>query len=92
MQVCLAGDEPDPHLVAAVGNRTCDEVLDNCYYCLDPDCELPPPDWCHAESWDRDTYDLDRIEAMLIMMQDMIDLAGHYQWITPEIWGEEDAW
>ena len=27
--------------------------------------------------------DVERVEAMLIMMQDMIDLAGHYAWRTP---------
>ncbi len=48
------------------------------------------PDYCDVEGWDSGyTLDAvawripDRVEAMLIMMQDMIDLAGHYAWRTP---------
>ncbi|MBM4397200.1 MAG: hypothetical protein FJ087_16140 [Deltaproteobacteria bacterium] len=92
---CDAEVEPPAGLAEAVG-RTCDEVL-SCYYCMDEACTMP--DWCGPDGWDW-TYlypgwkwsGLDRIEAMLIMMQDMIDLAGHYQWEAPEIWGEEDSW
>jgi len=48
------------------------------------------PAYCDQEGWDGlFTYDglawrdVERVEAMLIMMQDMIDLAGHYAWRTP---------
>jgi hypothetical protein len=87
------GPEPDAHLVSAVG-RTCDEVL-CCFYAMDG-CPADVPEWCEPEGWDWQYLypdmrygNLDRIEAMLIMMQDMIDLAGHYQWWVPSVLEEE---
>jgi hypothetical protein len=80
---CLDGKETKS-LEGTLGtnNRTCAEVS-GCY-------ASNPPDWCEAEGWDASFAlpavryaDLDRIEAMLIMMQDMIDLAGHYAWRVP---------
>lgn len=48
------------------------------------------PEWCEVEGWDSGFTlnavawrDPNRVEAMLIMMQDMVDLAGHYAWRTP---------
>jgi len=48
------------------------------------------PDYCDEENWDGSfLYPSlgwrvpNRVEAMLIMMQDMVDLAGHYAWRTP---------
>lgn len=67
--------------------RTCDEVL--ACYCNSMFCP-PSPAHCNDEHWDG-IYNIDslkfmeveRVEAMLIMMQDMIDLAGHYAWRVP---------
>lgn len=58
--------------------------VDGCMY-------TDAPEWCEQEGWDPAYVllptiawrEVDRVEAMLIMMQDMIDLAGHYAWITP---------
>jgi len=67
--------------------RTCDEV--KACYCSSQFCP-PDPTYCEAERWDSlyniDSLkysDLERVEAMLIMMQDMVDLAGHYAWRVP---------
>jgi hypothetical protein len=79
---CLNGIEPPGDLRDRV-NRSCAEIL-ACYGAG------ATPDYCGPEGWDSlyslealKYRDLDRIEAMLIMMQDMVDLAGHYQWRTP---------
>jgi hypothetical protein len=81
IQACDAGESPE---LGKIGthNRNCEEVL----ACFTNNA----PDYCDPEGWDSiylyDTLawrDLDRVEAMLIMMQDMIDLAGHYAWRTP---------
>jgi len=80
---CLDGKDTTD-LVGKVGthNRTCTDIV-NCYSAV-------TPAWCAEEGWDSSFalpalryHDLDRIEAMLIMMQDMIDLAGHYAWRVP---------
>ena len=92
--VCDAGKTPDSHLQTAVGH-TCDEVL--CCYYNNTGCPATTPPFCADEGWDWSYLyptdlkysDLDRVEAMLIMMQDMIDVAGHYQWRIPEVLGEE---
>ena len=92
--VCDAGKTPDSHLQTAVGH-TCAEVL--CCYYNNTGCPATTPAFCDAEGWDWSYIypsdlkysDLDRVEAMLIMMQDMIDVAGHYQWRVPEVLGEE---
>lgn len=64
--------------------RICDDVYSCFFY------QQTPPEYCEPEGWDstylldfvRTRY-LDRIEALLIMMQDMIDLGGHQQWRVP---------
>jgi hypothetical protein len=80
---CLEGKDTTD-LVGKIGthNRTCADI-NMCY-------GANPSSWCEPEGWDSAYalpslryHDLDRIEAMLIMMQDMIDLAGHYQWRVP---------
>lgn len=77
----LLKDKPSIH------QRTCDDLI-KCY----PQ-EGEPADWCAVEGWDTSFndlnanlsqhYALNRIEAMLIMMQDMVDLVGHYNWRLP---------
>ena len=81
---CFNNEEPSDELKKEI-SRPCDEVLE----CYNPFVR-PSPDYCEAEGWDiLFLYDgfkyrnLDRVEAMLIMMQDMIDIAGHYQWRVP---------
>jgi hypothetical protein len=81
VQACDNGEEPE---LGAIGthDRTCAEVM----ACFSNNA----PAYCDPEGWES-LYlypslawrDLDRVEAMLIMMQDMIDLAGHYAWRTP---------
>jgi hypothetical protein len=80
-QVCNEGGTPTLGL-PGTHNRTCAEVTP-CY-------GTNPPSYCEPEGWDSlfiypilAYRDLDRVEAMLIMMQDMMDLAGHYAWYTP---------
>jgi len=83
---CAAGKDPKD-LQGSVGtnNRTCSEVLS----CFSSKASAVPA-WCEPEGWSTSFAvpalkysDLDRIEAMLIMMQDMIDLTGHYAWRVP---------
>jgi hypothetical protein len=64
--------------------RTCTEIK-ACY-----GNSSSRPAYCDKEGWSSGFAlsavkyrDLDRIEAMLKMMQDMVDLAGHYQWRVP---------
>jgi hypothetical protein len=85
MNGCNEGlPEPtDPAKLVGTFGRNCTEIL----ACAN---SATPPAYCDQENWDGiflypslGTRDLDRIEAMLIMMQDMIDLAGHYAWYTP---------
>jgi hypothetical protein len=80
---CLEGKDSTP-FEGKIGthNRTCADI-NVCF-------ASNPPDWCGEEGWDSSFalpamryHNLDRIEAMLIMMQDMIDIAGHYQWRVP---------
>lgn len=87
VEVCQKGQTPSQEILDLVG-RTCNEVLSNCY-CNFLTCP-PAPDWCDIEGWDAlymyDAFkyrNLDRVEAMLIMMQDMIDIAGHFAWRAP---------
>ena len=84
-QTCNEGGIPTLGLPGTY-NRTCAEVTP-CY-------GGTPPSYCDPEGWDSlfsipilAYRDLDRVEAMLIMMQDMIDLAGHYAWYTPGYFG-----
>jgi hypothetical protein len=86
---CLKNQDPKG-LLGSLGtnNRTCAEVT--------PCFGKNPPAYCESEGWDSSFSlealkyrDLDRIEAMLIMMQDMIDLAGHYAWRVPGYFGGE---
>jgi hypothetical protein len=64
--------------------RVCDDVYSCFFY------QQTPPDYCVPEGWDstylldfvRTRY-IDRIESILIMMQDMIDIGGHQQWRVP---------
>ena len=82
VQTCNEGGTPTLGLPGTHG-RDCAGVM-ACYG------NTSTPSYCDPEGWDS-LYlypilayrDLDRIEAMLIMMQDMIDLAGHYAWYTP---------
>jgi hypothetical protein len=84
---CLKGKDPKPFQgTLGTNNRSCAEIT--------PCFEKNPPAYCAAEGWDGafaldaiKYRDLDRIEAMLIMMQDMIDLAGHYAWRVPGFLG-----
>ncbi len=85
VDACLAGKDTTA-LEGAVGTykRTCTEVK-ACY-----SNSSNRPTWCDKEGWSSSFTlnavkyrDLDRIEAMLIMMMDMIDLAGHYAWRVP---------
>jgi hypothetical protein len=81
---CARGRDPGGLLGSAgTYDRSCAEVL-SCFG------SKARADWCDAEGWDTSfalgpyKYSgLDRIEAMLIMMQDMVDIAGHYQWRVP---------
>ncbi|MGB9601049.1 MAG: hypothetical protein ACPL7I_10895, partial [Myxococcota bacterium] len=88
---CNNGEVPSQELRTEMNKNCndwescCSDVLD----CYNPWLN-PKPEYCDAEGWDiLFMYDgfkyrnLDRIEAMLIMMQDMIDIAGHYQWRVP---------
>jgi hypothetical protein len=93
VQACLeaevptsGGNPPEPSTLIGTYNRTCEEILAQCY----GDRAQAP--FCVAEGWDSlfatditaySWRSVDRAEAMLIMMQDMIDLAGHYAWHTP---------
>lgn len=89
---CINDEVPSEELRTEM-NKNCND-WDSC--CLDvlSDCYNPfsrtRPEYCDAEGWDTlFMYDgfkyrnLDRIEAMLMMMQDMIDIAGHYAWRVP---------
>ena len=85
VSACLNGGRTDG-LFETPGTfgRSCEEVRS----CYDPRETVPP--YCEAEGWSATLQleslkyrDLDRIEAMLIMMQDMVDLAGHYAWRVP---------
>ena len=76
--------EPSDDLKKEI-TRACDEVLE----CYNP-FTRSKPEYFDAEGWDIlflyngfKYRNLDRIEAMLTMMQDMIDIAGHYQWRVP---------
>jgi len=72
-------------LAGRIHHEDCGEII----ACLS---SFGAPGYCEPEGFDP-VYsldlgalkyrDVDRIEAMLIMMQDMIDLAGHYQWRIP---------
>ena len=81
VQGCDAGEpEPtDPNELIGTYGRTCDEVN----ACMGGNAGP----YCDEEGWDSlylyptlGNRDLDRVEAMLIMMQDMVDIAGHYAW------------
>jgi hypothetical protein len=81
---CIKQKDPGD-LINAPGTfkRTCPEVRS----CFGP---TAAPAWCEEEGWESSYAldmlkwtDVERAEAMLIMMQDMIDLAGHYAWRTP---------
>ena len=86
LEACESGEEelqggPGTH------GRTCLEVFRACFGNR-PD--LHP--WCDEEGWrvistlDAFKYrEVERIEALLIMMQDMVDIAGHKRWRTPGI-------
>jgi len=87
LQACAIDAEP----VQGWGTfgRSCDEVTTGCG-------GYRTEDWCEQEGWissfDYNDYpdgikyqDVDRIEAMLIMAQDMIDIAGHYAWRVPGV-------
>jgi hypothetical protein len=83
VDACLAG-LPTAALENTPGThgRTCDQVK----LCYDGARQA----WCDQEGWDSSfTLDalkyraVDRAEAMLIMMQDMVDIAGHYAWRVP---------
>ncbi len=84
VDACLAG-KPTAALEGKKGThkRTCAEIKSGCY-------ESSRQAFCDSEGWDSNfTLDalkyraVDRIEAMLIMMQDMVDIAGHYSWRIP---------
>jgi hypothetical protein len=85
VDACLEGaDTKELEGVLGTHGRSCAEVM-QCY-----NNNGTKPEWCDSEGWDSGFTlkavkyrDLDRIEAMLIMMQDMIDIAGHYQWRVP---------
>jgi hypothetical protein len=86
VQACLDEQTPDPSTLIGTYNRTCEEVLAQCYG------DAAQAQFCVEEGWDSlfatdvTAYawrDVDRAGTMLIMMQDMIDLAGHYAWQTP---------
>jgi len=63
-------------------NRTCADI--NMCYSNNAAAWCEPEGWSSSFSLPSVRYaDLDRIEAMLIMMQDMIDIAGHYSWRVP---------
>ncbi|MFH2008393.1 MAG: zinc-dependent metalloprotease [bacterium] len=81
-QACDAGDPVTIGLPGTFG-RDCAQVM-SCY------TGANTPAYCDVEGWDSlfslpslAWRDVERAEAMLIMMQDMIDLAGHYAWRTP---------
>jgi hypothetical protein len=101
LQDCYTGVLPDtatysfefPYGSGKQVTRSCSEVVD----CVTRTLTVMQPDYCAPEDWnslyvsglDNWTYsDLDRIEAMLIMMQDMVRLVGHmnWPWETPGLW------
>jgi len=68
--------------------RTCKEVNQGCF-------GNRRRDWCDQEGWDSiltlgafKYRQVERIEALLIMMQDMVEIAGHQGWWSPgnELW------
>jgi hypothetical protein len=85
LPIAWSGPLPAP-LAAEVGIDTCESVM-ACF----GSPPYPAGSPCEGGVWSVLMYyggdfryrDLDRIEAMLIMMQDMVDLAGHNQWRTP---------
>lgn len=88
LEACAAREEPREGTPGTYG-RTCDEVQRGCG-------GYRVQDWCASEGWSSvmgvidlpgsfKYRDVDRVEAMLIMMQDMVDIAGHYAWRVPGI-------
>ncbi len=72
---------------AGTHGRTCKEVMRGCF-----GNRRQFNEWCDEERWDSllmlgafKYREVERIEALLIMMQDMIDVAGHQAWRVPGV-------